>query len=261
MLKKLFKYDMIALSRVLIIVHLILIPIIAFIVMFVVPDIEQNGVNLINICGMLLYFIYTVIASTFTTLYIAIYFYKNLFSDQGYLTLTLPATPFQHLMSKTLAGGLWTLIDLLFINGSLLLIYFSGTVQKALLTSEGLDARLAFERTNGMTLNQFLAFILILSAISCIGNPLFAYGTVCAGQLFSSHRILWAVIIYVLITGISALFGGVFGASLSLRQLTTLPEIELLPMLFFITIFPAIIFAAAGGSLSYYVLKKKVNLQ
>ena len=53
MLKKLFKYDMIALSRVLIIVHLILIPIIAFIVMFVVPDIEQNGVNLINICGML----------------------------------------------------------------------------------------------------------------------------------------------------------------------------------------------------------------
>ena len=46
MLKKLFKYDMIALSRVLIIVHLILIPIIAFIVMFVVPDIEQNGVNL-----------------------------------------------------------------------------------------------------------------------------------------------------------------------------------------------------------------------
>lgn len=44
MLKKLFKYDMISLSRVLIIVHLILIPIIAFIVMFVVPDIEQNGV-------------------------------------------------------------------------------------------------------------------------------------------------------------------------------------------------------------------------
>lgn len=81
MLKKLFKYDMIALSRVLIIVHLILIPIIAFIVMFVVPDIEQSGLNLINICGMLLYFIYTVIASTFTTLYIAIYFYKNLFSD------------------------------------------------------------------------------------------------------------------------------------------------------------------------------------
>lgn len=56
MLKKLFKYDMISLSRVLIIVHLILIPIIAFIVMFVVPDIEQNGVNLINICGMLLIF-------------------------------------------------------------------------------------------------------------------------------------------------------------------------------------------------------------
>ena len=48
MLKKLFKYDMIALSRVLIIVHLILLPIIAFIVMFVVPDIEQN-LSLIHI--------------------------------------------------------------------------------------------------------------------------------------------------------------------------------------------------------------------
>lgn len=252
---------MIALSRVLVIVHLILLPIIAFVIMFVVPDIEHNGLSLINICGILLYFIYIIIASSFTTLYIAIYFYKNMFSDQGYLTLTLPATPFQHFMSKTLAGSLWTLIDLFFVDGSILLIYFSGTVQEALHSSQGANAIMMFENTNGMTFGQFLIFILILSVISCIGTPLLSYGTICAGQLFSSHRILWAVILYILITGISSLFGGVFGASLSLRQLSSTPEVELFPMIIFITIIPAIILAAAGGALSYYVLNKKINLQ
>lgn len=252
---------MIALSRVLMLVHLILLPIIAFVIMYVVPDIERNGISLFNICGMLLYFIYTVIASSFTAIYIAIYFYKNMFSDQGYLTLTLPASPAQHLLSKVLAGSLWTLIDLLFIDGSLLLIYFSSTLQEALNSANGEMVAQAFEAQNGMTLNQFMFFIVVLTLISCISNPLFSYGTVAAGQLFPSHRVLWAVIIYVIITGISALFGGALGASWSLRQMAAPSDTNLFSIFLVATIASALLFAVAGGAIAYYVLKKKVNLQ
>ena len=49
--------------------------------------------------------------STGTQLFISVRFYQSLFSDEGYLAFTLPVTPGQHLLARTLVGGLWALID------------------------------------------------------------------------------------------------------------------------------------------------------
>ena len=58
-----------------------------------------------------------------TSLLTAIRFYKNLFSDEGYLTLTLPVTRGQHLFSKTIVGTAWCLLDQLLLLGSIFLIF------------------------------------------------------------------------------------------------------------------------------------------
>lgn len=59
--------------------------------------------------------------STGTQLFISVRFYQSLFSDEGYLAFTLPVTPGQHLLARTLVGGLWALIDTVIIFASFII--------------------------------------------------------------------------------------------------------------------------------------------
>ena len=52
-------------------------------------------------------------------LMLGIRFYKNLFTDEGYLTWTLPATPAQQLWAKIISGTIWYVIDILLYSLSL----------------------------------------------------------------------------------------------------------------------------------------------
>lgn len=52
------------------------------------------------------------VVSLATALLIAARFYKNLFTDEGYLTWTLPASPVQQLWAKILSDAIWNILDL-----------------------------------------------------------------------------------------------------------------------------------------------------
>ncbi len=44
---------------------------------------------------------------------LAVRIYKNLYSDEGYLTFTLPATAKQHILSKVLCGAIWEILSVI----------------------------------------------------------------------------------------------------------------------------------------------------
>ena len=117
MLGKLIKYDMKSLNRFLPVLHLFVllasILIRLFITGRIAPQSSTRQVNFMFVLFFVLYFMIITALTTGTYLIAGIRFYKNMFTDEGYLTRTLPVTNGKHLLSKTIAGSVWALVSVL----------------------------------------------------------------------------------------------------------------------------------------------------
>ena len=91
----------------------------ASLVYFSVADQASAGTDL-NVRNFVLYIAYILILSGLSmilTIYFAIRFYKNLYTDEGYLMHTLPVKPWMLIVSKLTIGTIWFyLIDLLLVG-------------------------------------------------------------------------------------------------------------------------------------------------
>ena len=99
MLGKLIKYDLKAVSWLLIPLHILLIAA-SILARFIITSgaylRTPNAILIMEVAGYVILFVIV----TYVTAFMIVYrFYKNLFSDEGYLTHTLPVTPGQHLLS------------------------------------------------------------------------------------------------------------------------------------------------------------------
>lgn len=268
MLGKLIKYDMKALSRVLILAQIPILPLTLLVRFWILPELQKDGIDFVLVTGIAAYILYTAVSVTLTSLYIAVYTYKNLFSDQGYLTLTLPASPMQHLLSKTISGGFWMAVNCLIIMLSLFFIYYAPEVGYFAGTSMGREFAAGFaESMGGLSIRSFTLWCIALEIIGCLSSPLMLLGSVCFGQLFSNHRVLWSVIGYTLLSIISGLFGSGYSfRSVYQRQMAakgTNAVLNTTPYFTDLMIFAIALSVIAGllcFILSYWVLKKKVNL-
>lgn len=63
-----------------------------------------------------------------STVFILYRYYKNLFTDEGYLTFTLPVTPNEILLSKTINGILWSAVSavVIFVCAAMMIVLGSG---------------------------------------------------------------------------------------------------------------------------------------
>lgn len=213
MLGKLIKYDMKALNRFLVLIHafLLLAAICGrfFITSKIYFSAEEDtpfGISQFLLSLSLLLFVAVICAANFgTIIIIAIRFYKNLYSDEGYLTHTLPISKGIHLLSKTISGSIWFLIDSVLLLCSLWIVIFTPSLSAALNENKAeiLDA---LGISNELTLGSFLAIGLIYLIICAISSVIMVYSAITCGQLFSNHRILGSVVCYLLIqTAISIL--------------------------------------------------------
>lgn len=203
MLKKLYKYDWKSVSMLLFILHAVLI---------VYTLVGRIGISLIKgsesfqtleisylwgivgtfyILGFAL-FIFAIIVAT--VVYLSIRIQKNLFSDEGYLTHTLPVTPSQLLWSKIFIIWTWSIIDFICVTFSIFtLISYKETLPEilkgtstffgTLLGSFGFTNWLEESLTLLAGLTQYFGFYTMLL--------LFA---MCLGNLFKSHKILGTIL-------------------------------------------------------------------
>lgn len=204
MLKKLLKYDWKSVSLLLLILHGILLVYtligrlgIAFGLSRSVDTLTASVMDLYGIAAgiyILIYvlFIFAIVVATYV--YLAIRFQKNLFSDEGYLTHTLPASPAKLLWSKILVAWAWIAIDLVCVVASVfLLVLFKET--------SGPIADLfhnTFRILTGAygTQDQIFLIILILSMVAQLFGfyTTLALFSMCLGSLFKTHKILGAIV-------------------------------------------------------------------
>ncbi len=129
MLKKLLKYDLKAVSPILLAAHGAVLFFTAFgRVLMALLQVEPFESNLSALYSLLLLF--AIFALTlFTTIYLGMYYYRSFYTDEGYLTNTLPVTANRQVLSKYLCGLLWTWINALVVALCVFILFYRQFIQ------------------------------------------------------------------------------------------------------------------------------------
>lgn len=138
MLKKLFKYDVRSIWRYfwLIAVAVIGLSVTAAFMLhhsFTLDPLDEfeGAVYTVEMLGIVLSMVAIIGSAVVTEVLLFIRFYKNLYSDEGYLTFTLPVTRKQLLFSKTANAMLWTVLHILLLSVALIIFIWIAPVDKA----------------------------------------------------------------------------------------------------------------------------------
>lgn len=143
---------------------------------------------------ILIYVFFIMAIMVVTGVYLAARFHKNMFSDEGYLTHTLPVSPAKIMWSKILVSWAWIVIDAVFVVASIMmLVLFKQTFEPFKNVVCEFFSILA--GAYGMQ-NQVFMILLILTVLAQFFGcyTMLVLFSMCLGSLFKTHKILGAVV-------------------------------------------------------------------
>lgn len=269
MLGKLFKHEWKTASKMLLLVH-------AFVLLFAVLSriyleicgglnaiSDMNSAASIVAFTMILLMVFGIIsAAFFTYVYVAYRFYKNVFTDQGYLTNTLPVTPMQIIVSKGLVGVIWSVIDMIVLSAALMILIADGRVFADIIDFLG---HIPYD-------SMMFWLVLISMILSPFIMALQGYFCVAVGNLFGGHKVLGAIGVFIgtytveqIISIVIMAFTGyqLFNTS----HTSTNVEIGIQTMMdslnstVIVSLIFSILCAAVFWFVTKYIVTKKLNLQ
>lgn len=205
----------------------------------------------------------------------AVRFYKNLFTDEGYLMFTLPVKASDLLLSKALVAVTWRLISVVFTVLSILGvasfgIYYLSDTSIIQFFEEFLDLfreiLLGLQESIAVPVPLFFLWLLLLSACSLFSNTLFLYTCICLGQLWSKHKIGGAVIAYFSLRFILRMFRQIFSIPLSNLFPSYFYDMEEITvgtwiLLMFVSLLVAGGLCVAMYCICNYIMTRKLNLE
>lgn len=166
------------------------------------------GADVIFSATILLFYGALMCCGVGTSIYLAVRYYRSMYSNEGYLTHTLPVTPNQLLLSKMINFSIWELLSVICIVFNIMLFaafivlrevgYRSlfESFQEVLMEMQDI---LNSEYATGWELFMVLTIILIL--VGTVSKSLLYMGSVNIGQLWDRHRVAGAILVYVGVTG------------------------------------------------------------
>lgn len=189
MLGKLIKYDLKSTSRILVIIHVFLILSALFMRFLITGRVEEDllmasgGSDVFYTLLVMVYTLVIIGACFATCMVVAIRFYRHLFSDEGYLTNTLPVKRSTHLLAKTISGSLWLCVDMILIMLSLFLVAFPPVVLEMFRENQETVAKFfGFGAGSLPSLPAFLGLFLLVCVLSGISSVVTLYGSIALGS-------------------------------------------------------------------------------
>jgi len=205
MLSTLFKYEFKNTYKVILTLYGILFAFtllgVLFISNFHVLDYESSLATL----GLGLYvlmYIFTIFACLIISLvYLTVYFYKTMYSSQGYLTLTLPVNPVTIFNVKLVVSTIWIFCSLILVFLSLfsILLAVAGQADVSFNAYSFKQEKALFLSGMGMRSGEFILFTVIGFLLSCLLSPLRLYVSCSLGQLFNHRKVTASIIIGIII--------------------------------------------------------------
>lgn len=206
MLKKLFKYEWKAFWKVPTAINVFL-GIMTFIgiISLASPfwELDIRGIEIMLGLAVFFYILAIAAGSIGVTIAITARYYKNIYTDEGYLTNTLPVTARQIILSKLFVGVIWS-----FITGAAVSISVFSLIYTASLSYSDVNIFyefwqdfpefLRFFREEAKISFFLFAFLgLIYLVLSTALSILKLYTAIALGQLFSRHKVAGAVMWYI----------------------------------------------------------------
>ena len=201
-------------------------------------------------------------------------FYKNFFSDEGYLTHTLPVKSSTHMFSKTWSTLLWVIITLLAVVFFVFIYMLIGAAPHgSLFDTEVLRDIGSFFQTLGATMTPSRLLIGIETVLMILTSIVFAtfmiFTAITIGAVVAKkHKILAAIGFYYLINMVVSVvtvllfFIVIFASSGNLMLAGSLfshPEgVIHFSLLFFIVLY--LVLSAGGFALCNRLIKRRLNL-
>ena len=239
---------------------------------FFVPiwDSELSGLGILAMLVWMLYYFAVIGVSIGVTLYLAIHFYKTMFTDEGYLTHTLPVTSHALLISKILPMMAWQMLATVAI---LVSVAIFGNMAILALNSDGLTFReiygqifevLAEEGFFGnMSLIGFITSMLCAFLAGIVSGAMMIVGSVSIGQMVGKHKVLGSIGAYFAINTVVQIISAiVFVPVVVFKVSNEMPEsvFDVLTPCYFGMSVLAILVSIGLYFLSEYLIRRKLNL-
>lgn len=282
MLGKLMKYEWRGLRKPMLILLAILAGttlLTSILILSINPENDEVVLNisfLTTLASVMIYYFGLIACSLGVSLAIAIRFYKTCYTDQGYLTHTLPVSTRQLVGAKTIVACLCQLIMMICIVLSLVIligVFFSHMISFADYNELNNINHIFYEINEefttefGISFTAFCVFICGFSLISCVTSTMIIMGCVSLGQLYTKHRVLGAIIAYFLVTfvmqiaayiGMIPFYANITKAEIAGETLKIFPAI--MPMYLPILIVQ-IILAIGMYFTNIHMMTKRLNLE
>lgn len=121
-------------------------------------------------------------------------FYKNYVTDEGYLMHTIPVPTWSLLMSKFIVSIIWMLASTVVSLVSLLIMFFSKDWWNSFVS---FIKDVLFPMFGESALKSSLISYVVLFVVSLLSSYLILYFCIALGQVWTKHRILGAVLVYI----------------------------------------------------------------
>ncbi len=207
MLKNLIKYEWKAVWKALLIINAFTVAV-TFLGMIAMHSLSYNGGfhtddHIVMTILLFLFYYATIMGVSFAmTIYIAVRFYRNLYTEEGYLMHTLPVTKRQLVISKLLVHFVCMCITGILVCASvcLLLLPLMARITEdpsvsvfyliKELTKSGTEAY-------GLLLPAVFILYVLASIIGQLSGILSVYCAVSLGQTFQKHKVMGSILCYV----------------------------------------------------------------
>ena len=181
------KYDILQNYRIYIIEYVVYL-----ITCIILPFIPQNIVFIPMF--LLLLLVWAMILLNFVTIFYN--FYKSMYSNKGYLTMTLPLSSHELLLGKIFAGIIWIIISfvILFLGFGLIALMFSIMENSVLEQLSFLLKALSQLVSTVYFYEGILSIIIFIISFITVG---FTVLTIIQTKFTRKHKAIWAIVAYV----------------------------------------------------------------
>lgn len=266
MVRKLLKYDFMAFAKVMIPVEigvLIIAAVYRFVALF---ESRSTSYQVFNASTIIILVVGMIVATAVCFIFSIVRFYKNLFTQEGYLSHTLPVSASAHIISKIIVAIVFDLITVITILLAASIAMSGDVFAEVLKAGAFLFGRLTDEI--GAHAWLFVIEGILLLAVIILKEHNVLYACVSIGQVAKKHKILLALGIYFGIYIVRQLIGtllvtlgliGNFFAELE-NFLSNYPLLS--GHVFLITsIFVELVLTVIYFFITRYMIKNKLNLE
>lgn len=186
-------------------------------------------------------------------------FYKNLVTDEGYLTFTLPVSAGQIIVSKLIAAiSMYLLTGLAGVLSVLVLRKNVRMIDEII--------KILTEEFTRMTKDSTMAVFLIYMVTALIYSLLVFYTAIALGQTCRNHKVLYSVLYYFVIYMITQFVIGMIFIITFFAKCHTLDSITdvtagIMAQVFLVCSAGLMILGIGCFSLTDYLFQKKLNLE